>query len=128
MEYKASFTIEKWSEDKITKMPEPQKFNRGEVIRKHKGYVHGKETMHYTLIYANERRSEFSGIGLFEGHIGEEKGHFIIIERGSYQNGSVDVKFDVQKINSNGEFGPVLGQGSYNTSEHQNIEYIFRNV
>lgn len=125
MKHQSSFSIKSWVEEELIKLNEQLELKNGRVERDHQGYISGKEIMHYHFAYTNHDRSEFNGIGIFDGSIGERRGTFIFIEHGSYLNGGVVVEFEVRKMSENSDIGIVLGKGAYETSSHNNIPYDF---
>lgn len=117
------FSITKWEETSAEPLPAPMKFNRGRVERVHSGVLEGIEVMQYTFLYSEDLRSEFVGIGIFEGSVAGASGRFAVIERGSYADGAVHTVFDVRDLAS--DLGVSLGTGEYSTGENVNVGYDF---
>lgn len=121
-----TFSITKWDEHSLTDLTTPRKFNRGQVERTHTGILTGTEVMQYTLLYTSDQRSEFTGIGLFDGTFDSHQSQFALIERGRYLNGAVHTLFDLLEITKSVGFSDILGTGSYTTSAHTEVEYDFK--
>lgn len=117
------FSITKWEETSAEPLPAPMKFNRGRVEKVHSGILEGTEVMQYTFIYSDDKRSEFVGIGIFEGSVAGVSGRFAVLERGHYVDGTVHTVFDVRDLAS--DLGVSLGAGKYSTSEHADVAYSF---
>ncbi len=117
------FSITKWEETSAEPLPAPMKFNRGRVERLHSGVLEGTEVMQYTFLYSDDTRSEFVGIGIFEGSVAGVSGRFAVIERGSYVDGAAHTVFDVRDLAS--DLSVSLGTGEYSTSEHVDVGYVF---
>ncbi|MGR3660260.1 MAG: DUF3224 domain-containing protein [Paracoccaceae bacterium] len=120
------FSITKWDEQSLADLPAPQKFNRGQVERTHTGILTGTEIMQYTLLYTSDQRSEFTGIGLFNGTFNGHEGNFALIERGHYKDGTAHTRFVLLKLTKTTGFSDILGTGSYTTSAHSEVTYSFK--
>lgn len=118
------FSITKWEEGCAEPLPAPMKFNRGRVERVHSGILEGTEVMQYTFIYSDDLRSEFVGIGIFDGVVAGRKGRFAVIERGHYADGAVHTVFEIRDLMV--DLGVSLGTGEYRTGEHVDVRYSFK--
>lgn len=125
VKHNGSFSIVKWEEENTEQLPAPMKLSLGHVERMHKGVLDGKETMRYSFVYSRDDRSEFVGIGIFEGSLAGTIGCFAVIEQGSYIEGKVHTKFDIRELSETSDLGKSLGIGEYTTSEHVDVSYVF---
>ncbi|PCH81947.1 MAG: hypothetical protein COB90_02290 [Hyphomicrobiales bacterium] len=119
------FSISGWDEEDVHTLPEPFKFKRANVERVHKGVLCGTERMQYVLIYKDTGRSEFQGIGVFEGMISGLQGRFAMIESGSFADGQVKTRFEVRHLSQIHDLSTVIGTGHYVTGAQEQVSYRY---
>lgn len=117
------FSILDWQEEVAHDLPGTQKLSRASVKTSHTGVLSGILTTLYTLVYSEEGRSEFSGVGVFEGRLNDKEGRYAIIEIGRYQNGEVSVTFELRSLNVIDALEMPLATGHYKTGDHADIPY-----
>lgn len=118
-----SYSITNWEETPVEALPGPLKFTTARVTRRHDGVLRGIETMHYTLMYSNEQRSEFIGIGQIEGELDGHKGRFALFESGKFDQGIVTGTFDLRVLCQHSDLASSIGLASYQSGMAETVSY-----
>ncbi|MBL0347546.1 DUF3224 domain-containing protein [Candidatus Villigracilis affinis] len=118
MKANGTFTVKKWDERSDQEISSDTKTTKASVEYVFTGEAEGLESVEYLMFYKhfdskNQHNSSSIFVGLlrFSGKLSGKEGSFFVEERGTFENGMINSKFNIITGSGLGELQQISGTG-----------------
>jgi hypothetical protein len=118
-----TFKVMSWDERQYDAAPNQPKFTHARVTHEVTGAIEGEISMCYLMAYRPDESSQFVGLAMVTGKVGEREGSFVMQDIGAFENGIAKGRWTILPGLGSGGFKDMHGEGHF-AAGHDSATYL----